>query len=138
MSYLSYPVSSADLAQRWELDITKEKIEQLITLLGGHPYRLQWAFYSLQQQTITLENLLANSEMTFALYKEHLEQKWWNLQLYPELWTEFTKIVTQLSPVDCTTKQHFQLQKMGLVHIQGLHTTLACELFRPFFREKLK
>lgn len=53
------PAQVLDLAQRWEQEITAPQIEQLMTLLGGHPYRLQLAFYSLQQQTITLEELLA-------------------------------------------------------------------------------
>lgn len=47
-----------DLAQRWEQEITKPEIKQLMTLLGGHPYDLQLAFYSLQQQLITLDELL--------------------------------------------------------------------------------
>ena len=33
------------LAYRYEQEITAQQIEQLITLLGGHPYRLQLAFY---------------------------------------------------------------------------------------------
>ncbi|MGK7918247.1 MAG: AAA-like domain-containing protein [Prochloraceae cyanobacterium] len=128
------PAQVQDLAQRWEQEITEQQIEQLINLLGGHPYRLQLAFYHLQQQTITLEELLENSEIALAIYAEHLKQQWWNLQRYPELWTVFTQIVRQSSPVECEAEQGFQLQQMGLVHLHGLQASLACELFRPFFR----
>ncbi|MGL4882922.1 MAG: AAA-like domain-containing protein, partial [Waterburya sp.] len=126
-----------DLAERWEQEINDQQIEQLITLLGGHPYRLQLAFYYLQQQTITLEELLENSEIIFTIYANHLQQQWWNLQRYPNLLPSFTQIVRQLSPVDCTAEQASQLYKMGLVHLQGSQVSLACELFRPFFRERL-
>ncbi|EAW37852.1 AAA-like domain-containing protein [Lyngbya sp. PCC 8106] len=126
-----------DLAKRYEQEITAQQIEQLITLLGGHPYRVQLAFYSLYQQTITLEELLENSGSTTALYKEHLKQQWWNLQRYPELLTIFTEIVSQSSPVECEAKQASQLYKMGLVHHQGMQASLACELFRPFFCNRL-
>ncbi|MGB3189300.1 MAG: AAA-like domain-containing protein [Limnoraphis sp.] len=131
------PAQVQDLAERYEQEITAQQIEQLITLLGGHPYRVQLAFYSLYQQTITLEELLENSGSTTALYKEHLEQQWWNLQRYPELLTIFTEIVSQSSPVECEAKQASQLYKMGLVHHQGMQASLACELFRPFFCNRL-
>jgi hypothetical protein len=103
--------------------------------LGGHPYRLQLAFYYLQQQTITLEELLENSASTAAIYADHLEQQWWNLQRYPNLLPSFTEIVRQSSPVDCEAVQASQLHKMGLVHLHGLQASLACELFRPFLGE---
>lgn len=126
-----------DLASRYGQEITTLQIEQLIALLGGHPYRLQLAFYYLQQQTITLEALLENSEIALALYAEHLQQQWWNLQRYPDLWLVFTQIVRQSSPVDCEAEKGSQLQQMGLVHRQGGWASLACELFRPFFCDRL-
>lgn len=130
-------VQVQDLAERWEQEINDQQIEQLITLLGGHPYRLQLAFYYLQQQTITLEELLENSEIIFTIYANHLQQQWWNLQRYPNLLPSFTQIVRQLSSVDCTAEQASQLYKMGLVYLHGSQVSLACELFRPFFRERL-
>jgi transcriptional regulator with XRE-family HTH domain len=126
-----------DLADRWEQEISEQQIEQLIALLGGHPYRLQLAFSYLQQQTITLAELLANSEIVLTIYVEHLEQQWWNLQRYPNLLPSFTQIVGQSSSVDCTAEQASHLEKMGLVHLHGSQANLACELFRPFFRDRL-
>ena len=131
------PAQVQDLAQRWEQEITEQQIAQLITLLGGHPYRLQLAFYYLYEQTITLEELLSNSAIALAIYTEHLKQQWWNLQRYPELLTVFTQIVRQSSPVDCEPEPGYQLQQMGLVHLQDSQAGLACELFRPFFCDRL-
>ncbi len=131
------PAQVKALASRWEQEITAQQIEQLITLLGGHPYRLQLAFFYLQQQTIILEELLENSAIATAIYAEHLQQQWWNLQRYPDLLPSFTQIVRQSSPVECEAEQASQLHKMGLVHLQGFQASLACELFRPFFRDRL-
>ena len=131
------PVQVQDLAERWEQEIIAPQTQRLIALLGGHPYRLQLAFYYLQQQTITLEELLENSASTAAIYADHLEQQWWNLQRYPDLLPSFTEIVRQSSPVDCETVPASQLHKMGLVHLHGIKASLACELFRPFFRDRL-
>ncbi|MBE9213349.1 AAA-like domain-containing protein [Plectonema cf. radiosum LEGE 06105] len=131
------PSQVQELANRWGEDMTAEQIEQLITLLGGHPYRLQLAFYYLQQQTITLEQLLENSSIAAAIYAEHLESQWWNLLRYPDLLPLFTEIVNQSSPVDCEAVQAGQLCNMGLVRLYGRMANLRCELFRPFFCERL-
>jgi len=71
------------------------------------------------------------------IYNSNLQQQWWNLQRYPELVAVFTEIVSQSNPVDCEAEEASQLQKMGLVHLQGLQARLACELFRPFFGDRL-
>jgi AAA-like domain len=83
------PAQVQDLAERWGEETTVQQVEQLMALLGGHPYRLQLAFYYLQQQTISLRQLLENSEIAIAIYAEHLQQYWWNLQRYPNLWAIF-------------------------------------------------
>ncbi|WP_427157978.1 AAA-like domain-containing protein [Aliinostoc sp. HNIBRCY26] len=127
-----------DLANRCEQEISEPQIQHLMTLLGGHPYRLQLAFYYLQQQRISLEELLENSDIASTIYVDHLEQQWWNLQRYPDLLPLFTEIVSQLSPVDCELVQGLQLCKMGLVHLHGFKASLACELFRPFFCDRLQ
>jgi transcriptional regulator with XRE-family HTH domain len=131
------PAQVQDLAHRCEQEISSSQTQRLIALLGGHPYRLQLAFYCLQQQTITLEELLENSAIATVIYADHLEQQWWNLQRYPDLLPLFTEIVRQSSPVDCEAVQGSQLHKMGLVHLHDLKASLACELFRPFFCDRL-
>ncbi|NET46621.1 AAA-like domain-containing protein [Okeania sp. SIO2B3] len=127
------PAQVQDLAQRYEQEINEQQIEQLITFIGGHPYRLQLAFYYLQQQAITLEELLENSERATALYAEHLQQQWWNLQHYDELLPIFTEIVNNPKPIEIKVSLGYQLQNMGLVHLEGDRASLSCELFRPFF-----
>ncbi|MEH2219904.1 MAG: AAA-like domain-containing protein [Nostoc sp.] len=132
------PAQVQDLAYRCEQEITSSQTQRLIALLGGHPYRLQLAFYYLQQQTITLEELLENSAIAATIYADHLEQQWWNLQRYPDLLRSFTEIVRQSSPVDCEAVEASQLHKMGLVHLHDMKVRLACELFRPFFCDRLR
>ncbi|MEB3215010.1 MAG: AAA-like domain-containing protein, partial [Nostocales cyanobacterium 94392] len=126
-----------ELANRWGEEITAQQIEQLITLLGGHPYRLQLAFYYLHQQTITIKQLLENSSIAAAIYADHLESQSWNLLRYPDLLPLFTEIVNQSSPLDCDAVQAGQLCNMGLVRLYGRMANLRCELFRLFFRDRL-
>jgi hypothetical protein len=131
------PAQVQDLASRRQQEITALQTQRLIALLGGHPYRLQLAFYYLQQRIVTLEELLKNSAIAATIYADHLEQRWWNLKHHPELWTLFKRIVMRSNPIDCDAEQGSQLCKMGLIHLHGLQASLACELFRPFFSDRL-
>lgn len=132
------PNQVQELAHRWGEEMTTQQIENVIALLGGHPYRLQQAFYYLHQQTITLEQLLENSAITTAIYADHLEQQWSNLERYPNLLRCLTEIVRKVNPVDCEVVEASQLHKMGLVRVHGCQASLACELFRPFLCDRLR
>ncbi|MFN6465399.1 MAG: AAA-like domain-containing protein [Nostoc sp. DedVER02] len=48
-----------------------------------------------------------------------------------------TEILQQSNLVDFEAVQASQLYKMGLVHLHGIKVSLACELFRPFFCDRL-
>ncbi|MGL5033307.1 MAG: AAA-like domain-containing protein [Microcystaceae cyanobacterium] len=126
-----------DLAHRFEEEINEQQLKQLITILGGHPYRLQLAFYHLQRGTILLNTFLEKIEPVLEIYSEHLQQQWWYLQRYPHLWKIFSEIVQQPSPVKCQAELTFQLQQLGLVRLQRGQVYLYCELFRSFFRDRL-
>ncbi|MEG3439444.1 AAA-like domain-containing protein [Pannus brasiliensis CCIBt3594] len=127
-----------DLAERYEQKFAPSEIDRLIAFLGGHPYRLQLAFYYFQQGTIALEELVENAGIALDLYAEHLQQQWWNLQRYPHLQDIFAEIVGRSAPIECEAELSLPLQKMGLVNRQEGKTSLACELFRLFFRERLQ
>lgn len=124
-----------ELANRWGLTMTIQQIKSLMDFLGGHPYRLQLAFYRIQQQEITLEQLLENVPMAIAIYEEHLQQHWWNLQNYPELLPIFTEIVNNTNYLEIETSQGIQLQNMGLIHLKANQANICCELFRQFFQK---
>ncbi|MEM9216450.1 MAG: AAA-like domain-containing protein [Cyanobacteria bacterium P01_F01_bin.150] len=124
-----------DLASRYGQALTPSQVQQMITLLGRHPYRLQLAFYSLQQQTITIEDLLKNTKFITTLYAEHLRQQQWNLKRHHKLLPIFTKIINTCNPVEVDLLTGRQLQAMGLVHQEGKWAQLSCELFRLFFAD---
>ena len=131
------PAQVQDLAHRYEQALTEPHLDQLMVLVGGHPYRLQLAFNFLQQQNLSLSDLLENAAIAATVYSEHLQQQYWDLQRYPDLLPIFTQIVSTPNPIEIETSRGYQLQEMGLVHLEGKRASLACELFRPFFRRIL-
>jgi transcriptional regulator with XRE-family HTH domain len=132
------PKQVQDLAQRHGLDWSVTQVEKLMAMVGGHPYLVQLALDSMKHQNITLEQLLLSSPTEAGIYSDHLRRHLKTLQQYPDLAAAFCAIVTADSAVQIASEQAFKLNSMGLVHLQGNEVTPRCDLYRQYFRERLK
>jgi hypothetical protein len=126
-----------DLAGRYGLDCPAQVVEQLIALVGGHPYLVQMAFYHLWQQDITVEQLLQTASTSSGIYTDHLQHQLWHLQQSPELATAFAQVIKSASPVDLELVQAVKLQSMGLVHLHDNQAIPSCKLYCQYFRDRL-
>lgn len=127
-----------NLAQRYGLDWSTEQTQQLMSLVGGHPYLIQVALYHIWHQDVTLEQVLQQSSMTTGIYSDHLQRQLWALQQDVELASALSKVVSGSGPVELGLVQAFKLQSLGLVHLQGNHATPSCNLYMHYFRDRLK
>jgi hypothetical protein len=125
------------LGERYGLHCSEQAVEQLFALVGGQPYLVRLAFYYSWQQGVTLEQLLSTAMSSNGIYREHLQQQWWNLQQDPELVSAFAQIVTGSTPVELHLEQAFKLQSMGLVHLCGYQANISCQLYAEYFRDRL-
>ncbi|MGK7872928.1 MAG: AAA-like domain-containing protein [Xenococcaceae cyanobacterium] len=123
-----------DLTRLHGLDWSAEEAEQLMALVGGHPYLVRLALYHIWRQDVTLEQLLQISPTSAGIYSNHLQRQLWHLQQAPELAAVFGQVVMTSAPVELDLVQGFELQSMGLVHLQGDRVTPSCELYAQYFR----
>ena len=126
-----------DLARRHGLSwgqSGQSQVEQLMHLLGGHPFLVRVALYYIARQDITLEALLKNAATDASLYGDHLRRHWWNLQQNPELAEAFYRVVSASKPVRLEPLQGFKLNSMGLVNLQNDGVTPRCDLYRQYFQ----
>jgi transcriptional regulator with XRE-family HTH domain len=127
-----------DLARRYGLDwVGNQEVEQLMAMVGGHPYLIQQAFEYLERQNVTLEEFLQIAPTEESPFSAHLRQHLWNLQQNPELATAFCEVVTNNQAVRIETAQAFKLQSMGLVQLQGNDCSPRCDLYRQYFSVRL-
>lgn len=126
-----------DLAKRHKLDWSRQNVEQLIELVGGHPYLVRLALYHIWCQDVSLEKMLQTPAATSGIYNDHLLRQLWNLQKYPKLMAAFTQVVKAPTPVELDLVQAFQLQSMGLVHLDGNLVTPSCKLYYQYFCDRL-
>jgi hypothetical protein len=126
-----------ELAQRHGLAWEATEVEQLMAMVGGHPYLVRLGLYHIARQELTLSELLATAPTDAGLYSDHLRRHLWNLEQRPPLAAALKKVVTTDSPVQLESMQGFKLHSMGLVHLQGNEVTPRCDLYHQYFRVRL-
>jgi len=131
------PQQVQELAQLYGLDWLITQIEQLIAMVGGHPYLVSQAFDYIEHHKITLEEFLQVAPTEAGPFSNHLREQLWNLQQNPALAVAFREVVTQNKPVLLASEHIFKLQSMGLVQLRDNNCIPRCELYRQYFSERL-
>lgn len=130
-------VQVQELARRYGLNWQTSQVEQLMNMVGGHPFLIRLAFYHIARQDITLEQLLETAPTEAGLYSDHLRRHLWNLQQHPQLAAAIKEVVSTSNPVRLEAVIAFKLHSMGLVHLQGNDVKPRCHLYRQYFQERL-
>ncbi len=127
-----------DLAQRYGLDwFNNQEVEQLMAMVGGHPYLVQMALDYLKSQENTLLNLLQIASTEAGPFGNYLREQLWDVQQYPELAAALHQVVTTNNPVTLEPAQAFKLDRMGLIQMQGNDCSPRCNLYRQYFLVRL-
>lgn len=131
------PNQIIDLAQRHKLDWNLEQVEQLMNMVGGHPFLVRVALYHLVNRNLSLEQLLLVAAAETSPFCNHLRRLLWHLQEQPNLVTAMQTVLGANCSVRLDSVEIFKLHSMGLVHLQGNEVTPRCELYRQYFSEHL-
>ncbi|MBD2088355.1 AAA-like domain-containing protein [Microcoleus sp. FACHB-1515] len=124
------------LAKHYGWNGSAAAIQQIVAMVGGHPYLLQLAFYHLQQG-MTLEELLRTAPTQAGIYRDHLRRHWQVLQNYLELQIALDRVIanepqgTSLDPILA-----YRLESSGLARLDGNQVRLSCELYRRYFSDR--
>ncbi len=127
------PEQVQDLAQRHGLNLSTQQIEQLMTMVGGHPYLVRLALYHIACREMTFEQVLQEAPTEAGLYRDHLRRFLWLIQQQSDLIDAFQQVAAAPDGVRLESRQAFRLQSMGLVHLQGNEVRLRCDLYRQYF-----
>jgi transcriptional regulator with XRE-family HTH domain len=126
-----------DLARRHGLNWSVTQVEQLMAMVGGHPYLVQLTLDRIRSQGITLEHLLQTAPTEAGIYSDYLRRHLRNLQQHPELMAAFREVVEAGSWVKIESDRVFKLHSMGLVKLFGNEVMPRCDLYRQYFRDRV-
>lgn len=126
------------LAHHHQLNYNQTIVQQLMSIIGGHPYLIRLALYHLALGDITLEKLLQYAPTNAGIYEEHFRRYLNTFKVNPYLAKAFIQVVTATEAVSIETIPAYQLYSMGLVKRLGDKLTPSCQLYQEYFREHLK
>jgi transcriptional regulator with XRE-family HTH domain len=130
------PEQIQELADRHQLNWTSNQTQQLMAMIGGHPYLVNLALYYLSRENITLEQLL-NTPLEQGIYQEELAHLARIIEEQPELDTAMKQLIesgtegTFLSSPAC-----FKLQGLGLAKLENGKATVTHKLHQMYFSQR--
>ncbi len=127
-----------DLVKRHGLNWSISEIEQLMGVVDGHPYLLRKALYEITRGSLTLEKFLQVAPTEEGLYGDHLRRHLVNLKENPSLEAGMKQVVATDAPVRLEPSQAFKLRSMGLIELRGNDVVPLCNLYRIYFRDRLR
>lgn len=126
------------LAQRHGLNWASRELEQLMQMLGGHPYLVRLAMYDVASRGLTLNELLEKSSTNEGIYRSHLRQHLTILQRHAELAEAMKAIVDAEQPKRIDEPTAYKLEGMGLIKPQQGGFVPSRELYRLYFQNQLR
>jgi transcriptional regulator with XRE-family HTH domain len=128
-----------NLSQLYGLNCTRDDINQLMEMVGGHPYLLEQAFSRLKSTSTTLKDLLQTATSDAGIYRNHLRHLWCMLEKRPELMKALAEVVLAKHPVQLKSERFsYQLFSMGLIRFdQNSQAIPRCNLYQKYFRDRI-
>jgi serine/threonine-protein kinase len=132
------PEQVQELAHRYGLNWIDAQVQQLMDMVGGHPYLVQQAISQLKvRSNLSLDQLLETSATEAGIYGDYLRRYWYLIQQHPELLKALEKVIMATSSVSLEAMQAYKLDSMGLVHLQGNEVALRYKLYRQYFGKRI-
>ncbi len=129
--------SILNLAKIYGLNWDLSEVNRLSKLIGGHPSLVQRALYQISKNDISLEIFESKATEINGPFSDYL-LKYLELLETPEneqLRVCFKQIIKGERSKDTFSK--FQLEKIGLIRLNGNQEVVRCELYKRFLEKNL-
>jgi hypothetical protein len=111
------------------------QVQELVRLLGGHPYLIRKALYQVASGRLTAADLLATAADSTGVFGDHLRHHLFRLTDQPELIEGLRSIIRNGTCSD--ERVFFRLRGAGLVRRDGDRVLPRCQLYARFFSRHL-
>jgi serine/threonine protein kinase len=131
------PEQMGELNQRHGSPLNTTESEQLMALLGGHPYLTRRALYMVAKQRVTIDTLFSQATDDNGPFGDHLRHHSFRLHGQPELTEGLRQVIEHNTCPD--ERIFFRLRGAGLVRrpAGGGAVLPRCQLYANYFRERL-
>ena len=133
------PEQVQELSMRHNLNLSKGQIQQLMSLVGGHPHLVELALMTLKRDpSQTLEQILSVASTEEGIYRSHLRHLWYMIQRSPDLVGVLIKVIFAEEPLQMPSNPlTFQLMSLGLLVAEGNCIKPRYKLYQQYFQNLL-
>ncbi|MGK7925751.1 MAG: AAA-like domain-containing protein [Spirulina sp.] len=132
------PTQVEELVKRHGLTWTSSQIEEIMGLIGGHPYLVRLALYHIAAGDLSLAEFLRVAATDAGIYRDHLSGHLKVLADRAELGEAMQSVVASETPVRLGSEEAFKLDSMGLIERVPEGVQPRCLLYRQYFRDRLE
>ncbi|MEM8544880.1 MAG: AAA-like domain-containing protein [Cyanobacteria bacterium P01_H01_bin.119] len=127
-----------ELATRYGLEkLDSVDAQNLLDLVGGHPYLVNVFFYHLATQATTIDELIKTAATPSGLYGTHLRSYLMLLKQDSTLATALKQIVSTPEGIELDAITMYRLESLGLIKVKGYQAVPSCEVYRAYFQQQL-
>ncbi|MBW4527718.1 MAG: AAA-like domain-containing protein [Phormidium tanganyikae FI6-MK23] len=124
------------LVEIYELeDLGSAEISQLYNVVGGNPYFIQQALYTLKHEDQSLDEILEFAPTLQGIYRSHLIEISSRLGSHAELDSALQQL-GETEGISLKETEAFKLEGLGVVRFERNRIYWSCELYRRFFRDR--
>ena len=129
------PDQVADLNQRHGGPLKRDEISGLMELVGGHPYLVRQAYYTLVSESLSLTDLLRVANSPDGPFGKHLLFYQHSLKKNPALLTAFQQLLREQKMPDESLLE--RLAAVGLIRQESGKWGPRCGLYGEFFKRQI-
>ena len=129
------PEQVADLNRRHGSPLSRDEEQQLMTLLGGHPYLSRRALYLIASRRISSAELFNQATEDRGPFGDHLRYHLFRLYGKEPLIEGLRQVITQNVCPD--ERIFFRLRGAGLVRKENQSVFPRCKLYADYFQEHI-
>ncbi len=125
----------SDLNQRHRNPLKPDEIPALMALVGGHPYLVRQAYYTLASEGLSLPDLSAGASSLEGPFAKHLLFYQHSLKKNPTLMAAFQQVLREQKLPDEALLE--RLSAVGLIKQERGTWKARCGLYEEFFRRQI-
>ena len=129
------PEQVVDLNQRHGSPLAAKDIPRLMDWVGGHPYLVRQALYTLVSDRMALSDLLAVAASSEGPFGKHLHFYRLSLNKNPALMDVMQQVIRKKSPSNEALLE--RLAAVGLIRQEGKNWLPRCGLYEQYFAREL-
>jgi len=126
-----------DLAHKHSLNLSEIEIEQLMLLIGGHPYLAQIAFHYLITTKISVNDFFNLALTEAGPYSNYLRRNLRNIQQDSNLIEALKILLRSNESVELISLLKFKLYSLGIVNFEGNKVKIKHQLYRHYLQNNL-